>query len=120
MSKNVDVELLDKVRQGLAEQCDMLPEKTLKRLQAIHTSALGSVIPQRRFFKQSILGMPLAPVSLAMTAAVLGVVLLATPDSPLVGNEDDVVNDIDVLMSNEDMEFLENLEMYEWLDAEYG
>lgn len=27
---------------------------------------------------------------------------------------------MDVLTSGEDMDFLENLEMYEWLDAEYG
>lgn len=30
------------------------------------------------------------------------------------------VNEMDVLMSNEDMDFLENLEVYEWLEAEYG
>lgn len=30
------------------------------------------------------------------------------------------VNVMEVLMSNEDMDFLENLEMYEWLEAEYG
>lgn len=120
MNKKADVELLDKVSQGLTRQCDRLPEETLLQLDAIHKNVMNSAIPQRRFFKQTILGLPLAPVSLAMTAGVLGIALLATPDSPLTDNEGEVVNDIDVLMSNEDIEFLENLEMYEWLDAEYG
>ncbi len=30
------------------------------------------------------------------------------------------VNAIEVLMSHEDMDLLENLDMYEWLEAEYG
>ncbi|WP_207251694.1 hypothetical protein [Thiothrix fructosivorans] len=30
------------------------------------------------------------------------------------------VNAMDVLMSGEDMDLLENLDMYEWLEAEYG
>lgn len=30
------------------------------------------------------------------------------------------VTAMDVLMSNEEMDFLEDLEMYEWLEAEYG
>ena len=30
------------------------------------------------------------------------------------------VNVMEVLMSNEEMDFLENLEMYEWMEAEYG
>jgi len=39
------------------------------------------------------------------------------PEATAVNQEGNVM---DVLMSNEEMDFLENLEMYEWMDAEYG
>ena len=43
-----------------------------------------------------------------------------TEDGALSAETEPELNELDVLMSNEDMEFLENLEVYEWLVAEYG
>lgn len=115
MNKNAEVELLNKVSQGLTEQCDKLPDTTLRQLSLMRRRVLEAP-PQKQFFKQTLLGMPLAPVSAALSVGVLGCALLLSSG----GDMDRVVSDEDVLMSNEDMEFLENLELYEWLDAEYG
>jgi hypothetical protein len=130
MNNKAELELLDKVKQGLAEQCDKLPEETLGRLQVMRRGALSEAAVPPRFFNQTIWGVPFAPVSAALSAGVLGVVLFVMPGSPLqqymgdgageVNDSADVVDDVDVLMSVEDIEFLENLEIYEWLDAEYG
>ena len=52
-----------------------------------------------------------APVTASnLDHAVPEVAMDATPE----------VNVMEVLMSNEEMDFLENLEMYEWMEAEYG
>lgn len=116
MDKKAEVELLDRVRRGLTEQCDKLPDVTLRQLGAARSNALNAPATQQRFFKQTLLGMPFAPLSAALSAEVLGVALLVTQG----GDIETVVSDEEVIMSTEDMEFLENLELYEWLDAEYG
>lgn len=116
MYKEAEVDLLNKVRQGLAEQCDELPEATLRKLNVVRGNVWSAPAPRHRFFGKTLLGMPFAPLSAALSAGVLGVALLMTQGSDI----EKTVNDEDVLMSNEDMEFLENLELYEWLDAEYG
>lgn len=67
-------------------------------------------------------------VTLAVTLWVLPNVVEPPPDKlSLLDNRlaepADMGTDVtamDVLMSSEDMEFLEDLEMYEWLEAEYG
>lgn len=56
---------------------------------------------------------------LLMLAPPVGVVEPVPAGLPVMEAEPGV-NELDVLMSNEDMEFLENLEVYEWLAAEYG
>nr|CAA6811003.1 MAG: Unknown protein [uncultured Thiotrichaceae bacterium] len=116
MGNKADVELLDGVRQGLTEQCDKLPDATLRRLQAMRQNTATEPVPRWEFFDKTILGMPLVPLSGALSVGVLGFAFLVSPGAGFEGD----VNDTDVLMSNEDMEFLENLELYEWLDAEYG
>ncbi len=116
MYKEAEVELLDKVRRGLTEQCDELPEVTLRKLDVMRSNALNTSVPKQRFLGQALSGIPFAPLSAALSAGVLGVALLMTQGSDI----EKTISDEDVLMSNEDMEFLENLELYEWLDAEYG
>ncbi|CAA6815598.1 MAG: Unknown protein [uncultured Thiotrichaceae bacterium] len=118
MYKEAEVELLNKVRQGLTEQCDELPDVTLRKLDVMRSNALNASAPKQRFLGQGLLGIPFVPLSAALSAGVLGVALLMTQGSDI--DIEKMVSDEDVLMSNEDMEFLENLELYEWLDAEYG
>lgn len=130
MNNKTELELLRDVNQGLTEQCERLPESTLGRLQeARHRVLCEATTEPKRFFRQTLLGMPFAPLSAALSVGVLSAVLLLMPGSPLhnysgetrqAGESGDTIDDVDVLMSNEDMEFLENLEIYEWLDAEYG
>lgn len=129
MNNKTELELLRGVNQGLTEQCERLPESTLGRLQEARYRVLSETTEPKRFFEQTLLGMPFAPLSAALSVGVLSAVLLLMPGSPLhnyngesgqAGESGDVIDDVDVLMSNEDMEFLENLEIYEWLDAEYG
>ncbi|MEZ5535939.1 MAG: hypothetical protein R3F02_09975 [Thiolinea sp.] len=132
MNNKTELELLNKVRQGLTEQCDKLPEQTVSRLRTIRGIVQKKAVVPQRFYHQTVLGVPFTPVAATLSAGILGVVLLMMSGSPVkkytaetagigeTGNIVDVVDDVDVLMSNEDMEFLENLEIYEWLDAEYG
>lgn len=127
MNNKAEPELLNTVRQGLTEQCDKLPEETLQRLRKVRAGVLEKTVVSPRFYNQTILGVPFAPLSAALSVGVLGVVLLMVPGSPLqqytvtnAGEAADMVDDVDVLMSTEDIEFLEDLEVYEWLDAEYG
>lgn len=49
MNNKAELELLDKVKQGLAEQCDKLPEETLGRLQVMRRGALSEAAVLPRF-----------------------------------------------------------------------
>ncbi|PIE00965.1 MAG: hypothetical protein CSA79_01610 [Thiothrix nivea] len=127
MHNKAEPELLDIVRQGLTGQCDRLPEETLRRLQVMRAGVLDKTAAPSRFYNRTIFGVPLTPLSAALSVGVLWGMLLMMPDNPLqqytagnAGEAVDMVDDVDVLMSTEDIEFLENLEIYEWLDAEYG
>lgn len=117
MNKKAEVDLLDKVRRGLTGQCDELPDTMLNQLAIARNNALHAPEVRQQFFSRKLLGMPLVPLSAALSAGVLGVALLMTQGG---GDLESRISDEDVLMSTEDMEFLENLELYEWLDAEYG
>lgn len=138
MNNNLpDAELSNSVRISLAKQVDAIDDNMLARLRRARVAAVSSGqqggLLQRLWNNISmspVLSAPVAQASVAMLVAVFSISLVLMPP-PLVSksassgvdvqqNGRQALSEMDVLMSNEDMEFLENLEIYEWLVAEYG
>ena len=138
MKTLTEQQLVASVRRGLDQSVSQLDWQTQAKLTRIRLQALEQPVNRPSF------GINLASFSHGFaTAAVVTLVTAlwllpetidvpqsshaALPNSlpvegqPLIGHltESDV-SVMDVLMSTEDIEFLENLEMYEWLAAEYS
>lgn len=123
--------LVDAVRQGMDHSVMNLDwqiqaKLTHLRLQALEQTNQSSVSSS---FSSLARGFAVATaVTLAATLWVLpnvadvwSGVLSSSSDTLTDASAADLdVNVMDVLRSGEDMDLLENLDMYEWLDAEYG
>ena len=113
--KATDTVFLNNIREELDHSCDSLDGHTQSRLNSIRHAAL------EHSRKQS--GNPfLAPFGGLVTACVLVLLVTVyypqqssvnTPDVPGAGSP---IEDIDILTSNESLEFFENLEFYQWLE----
>lgn len=123
MSKEITEQVLLKaVKQGMDHSVSSLDWQTRAKLTRMRLQALErqSSLSRKVDFLSFFQGFATA---LTITLAVLFGVMphMTTPASENflseVGGE---AGTMEVLMSPEDMEFLENLEMYEWLEAEYG
>lgn len=118
------------VQQGLDEAADGLDMRVQSRLRCMRVQAVEavehpSVWRRMRQVNQSLFTNPVMQGAAFASVATLAVSLWLMPgyqaQNTTVYQENGVeVNEMDVLMSNEDMDFLENLEVYEWLEAEYG
>ncbi|MEZ5478256.1 MAG: hypothetical protein R3E95_12455 [Thiolinea sp.] len=143
-----DLQLVKVVDRGLNAQCEQLDTETLRRLRqarlvAVQTPPARWAGMRRAIFAPTILHVPLGQLAVVVMAALVTGSLLLLPGEGLHWRGDDAVvgaepaltgpvqhpdtmmdesslTEMDVLMSNEDMEFLENLDIYEWLVAEYG
>lgn len=121
--ENGDIALLAAVQQGMDQSVHNLDYQTRARLTHLRLQVLEqeSALSKKVDFLSLFQG---GVATMAITLAVIfGVLPMTTTKAPLatVVPETAVVGEaLDVLMSNEDMEFLENLEIYEWLEAEYG
>lgn len=132
-----DARLLEMVNRGLSHESETLSVNIQRRLGEARLRAVTAE-PDSGWFagirqaisEQTILGVTRAQVSALVLIAATGV-LFVLPAQQLGQNElpagemtsfsnESSLNEVDVLMSNEEMEFLENLEIYEWLAAEYG
>jgi len=141
MNKNkLDVaELHELIGDSLTGQADRLGADTLARLRHARLKAVNNTDNQGNtwlskvaqiFSVQSLMRAPVAQASVAMLVAIFSVSLvmkspLPTGSATMSGaeiqqNNQRALSEMDVLMSNEDIEFLDNLEIYEWLVAEYG
>ena len=135
-NKGQDEALLERVGKALDSQAEQLDPVVLTRLRRARVAAMNSYRQERpagwRVSFSRLFGFS-RPVWQGFAVAALATVLVSAfvlqgkfvstghlaVDSSVQG-EESVVNVMDMLMSNEDMELLENLELYEWLDAEYG
>lgn len=136
-----DAALHDMISAGLSQQADTIDARIQARLRRARVKAVSLEQEQSwlaRFWQAisvpAVMRMPIAQASVAMLVAVFSISLVLTPAVPVGSNAADInisdmkfqpneaqsLSEMDVLMSNEDMEFLENLEIYEWLAAEYG
>ena len=105
---------LDKARNALDRSCDRLDGHTQSRLNSIRHAAIehGRGHPGRAL---------LAPFGGLVTACMLVLVVSVffqrtEIPSPAVPDNRSAIEDLDILTSSESLEFLENLEFYQWLE----
>lgn len=117
------------VKQGLTRSMQQLDNTTQQRLVEKRRQAL-----KYRHHLSGCLNLVSFSQGIAVAAGIALVVILwlmpTTPESglavlpPLTTIETESAgldtSTMEVLMSNEDLDFLENLDIYEWLDSEYG
>lgn len=131
--QNISERLLaSAVRQGMDQAVRDLDWQTQARLTRLRLQALEQ---QPRHLSKGFDFSSFSRGFAAATAVTLAVTLWVLPNivEPPPGNLSLLgdkfaepaetamdVTAMDVLMSSEDMDFLEDLEMYEWLEAEYG
>jgi hypothetical protein len=135
MDNKRDAELLDALEQGLNRETECLSTDIQARLQQVRQQALLEFNTQAKTQSQSgfvnwLVNSPIfrfkqGAVLVGATVAVVltfgtQVVINHSSDKSLSSSDVDTTNTTDVLMSNEDIEFLENMDIYEWLAAEYS
>ncbi|HHO68564.1 MAG TPA: DUF3619 family protein [Gammaproteobacteria bacterium] len=106
MTERDEQAFVDRLRQQLDRQADELDELTLARLRAARARALE----QARGGARSHAWLPAA--GMAVAAALVAAVLLWPSAPKLPAGADD----LDLLAAGEDMELIEELEFYDWLD----
>ncbi len=114
--------LMAAVRQGMEHSVSHLDWQTQAKLTHLRLQALERANHSSVSFGFSSLSRGFAvaaAVTLAATLWVLPDQVVVHPSAEVFTADVDI-NAMDVLMSGEDMDLLENLDMYEWLDAEYG
>lgn len=135
MENRRDAESLKALEQGLNREAEKLSPQIQARLQQARQQALLELNTQYLTKSQSGFatwfsylsifdskrGVVLAGLVVAMVLS-LGIQVSISPssDKSLGISEAQPKNSADVLMSNEDIEFLENMDIYEWLAAEYS
>lgn len=106
--------LLENVREELDRSCDRLDGHTQSRLNSIRHAALEHA-------QKNTGRMLLAPFGGLVTACLLLVIVMGyypqqsevrSPDIPAVLP----MEDLDILTSNESLDFFENLEFYNWIE----
>ena len=135
MDDKRDKERLNALEQGLNREADNLSPQLQTRLQQARQQAMAELNVRRLSTAQSGFFGWLNSLQLfdfkgsAVLAGLVGASVLAMgmqvainhlSDKSLVSLEVKPNNSTDVLMSNEDIEFLENMDIYEWLAAEYS
>lgn len=135
MDNKRDLELQKALEQGLNRETDHLSPDIQLRLQQARQQALVELNTRPRANSQSgfvswLSSSPLfATKPSAVLAGAVGALVLTlgmqiainhSSDNSLSNSDVESTNATDVLMSNEDIEFLENMDIYEWLAAEYS
>lgn len=133
MDNRREAEWQKALEQGLNREADDLSLAIQARLQQARQQALlelntQSLAKTKQGWLASLMGRLEAKPS-AVLAGLVGAMVLTVgvqvamnhwADQSLTNVEVMPNNSTDVLMSNEDIEFLENMDIYEWLAAEYS
>lgn len=135
MKQLTENKLLESVKRGLDYSAGNLDSRTRVRLTRIRLQALEQNNRSSMFFHVPSLAhgfaaavvvtlfvtlwaLPQAQDSFHMqTAPLISWLEGSNPETTQMGLD---LNAMEVLMSTEEMDFLENMDIYEWLDAEYG
>ena len=105
MTQQDEKEFVGQVKQHLDQQADQLDELTAARLKAARLNALEAAPRARKFWVPAF--------GTATAAAVMLAVLLWQTPSDIPGP----FEELDIIASGEDMELIEELDFYDWLDA---
>ncbi len=108
---------LDRLRAQLDEEVRDLDAATASRLNRARQAALDAGLAQRKA------RLPLLPYALAASiAAVLALAVTTRTPEPTqalpVATTPSTVDDLDLLASSEELEMIENLEFYAWLELQ--
>lgn len=106
-----DDDFVDNIRKQLDQSCENLEGETLSKLNRVRHAAL-----ERGRKRKQWLG-PLVGLATAASVALVSINLWNGGNTASVPGMD-IVEDIELLSSNEDLEFYENLEFYQWLEDE--
>jgi hypothetical protein len=136
MNRPTEQVLVEAVRRGLDYSANTLDWPVRARLQQARLQALDRHIHWSAFLHLPSFSGGFATAAVVTLAVTLGVLPNATDlppveqdsvtFSPVPSSRSDTPDTVvdakvmEVLMSGEEMDFLENLDMYEWLAAEYG
>jgi hypothetical protein len=107
-----DQKMLDAATAALDASCDKLDGQTLSRLNKIRHEALE--LPQQRWGRTVV-----APFGGLVAASVLVVMLLPFwNQNPIteVPSSNSAMEDLEILISSDSLEFYEDFEFYQWLE----
>lgn len=135
MDNRRDARSFQALEQGLNREAETLSPQIQQRLEQARQKALLVVKQQHPTQAQTRFAAWLGSWSVltikprAVLAGLVGAMVLSlglqlgfdhSSDKSLSNSELSTKNSADVLMSNEDIEFLDNMDIYEWLAAEYS
>jgi hypothetical protein len=105
---------LERVRKTLDQGEERIDARTRSRLLQIRVDALERAGLKKRFFPKWI-GIPAAGLAAAAAVVLLFSIALKEPRFPIV---DQNIEDVEILSSNEGLEFFEDLDFYTWLSMQ--
>ncbi|MCO7222827.1 DUF3619 family protein [Pleionea sp. CnH1-48] len=110
-----DDELVKQIAQQLDDSTESLDYATQLKLQRIRQQAL-QVSPKESMVKR--FWQPMS--AFLVTASLAAVVVFNTQQTtaPTSNHQTEILEDIELLAADEELEFIQNLEFYEWLDKD--
>lgn len=106
-----DEEFMRRIKAVLDDGNAQLDARVRSRLRQARQSALAQVEPGPGLWMRQ--WMPAAGLAAAGVMAVL-----LWPNAPSVQPQEEALNDLEIVLAEENLDLLENLDFYEWVDAE--
>jgi negative regulator of sigma E activity len=106
-----DEAFVRRVKAALDEGNEHLDARVRSRLRQARHAALAQVQPRPAFWVRQ-----WVPAAGLAAAAVLAV--LVWPQAPSVQPQDEALSDLEIVLAEENLDLLEDLDFYEWVDAE--
>lgn len=117
MSQKSEEALVAHIKQQLDDSCDSLDYATQLKLKQAREKALSqSAASTSRLKRWQWIGIP----SLAATAAVAIITISSVINTPSSGESPESLffQDLELLAAEEDLELIEELEFYQWLESD--
>jgi negative regulator of sigma E activity len=111
MDDRGDEAFVRRIKTALDEGNEHLEARVRSRLRQARHAALAQVQPRPAFWARQ-----WVPAVGVAAAAVLAI--LVWPHAPSVQPPDEALNDLEIVLAGENLDLLENLDFYEWVDAE--
>jgi hypothetical protein len=112
MDDRGDEVFVRRIKAALDEGNEHLDARVRSRLRQARSAALAQVHPRPRLWSRQ-----WVPALGVAAAAVLAV--LVWPHAPSsLQPQDEALNDLEIVLAGENLDLLENLDFYEWVDAE--